>query len=71
MWNLPVNKVLVVNILDPADHLVGQYQNRLHGEPPGAEVEQVLEGPRCIVPFLSVPQDVGDTHSALIIQLRY
>jgi len=44
MWNLPVNKVLVVNILDPADHLVGQYHNRLHGEPPGAEVEQVLEG---------------------------
>ena len=29
-----MDEVLVVDVLDPADHLVGQHQHRLHREPP-------------------------------------
>ena len=58
--------------LDPADHLVGQHEHGLHGEPPGAEVEEVLEArtqqvhhQHVVVSLLSVPSDVRDANATL------
>lgn len=73
VWlDVAMDEVLVVNILNSANHLVGQHQDSLHGEPPGAEVEEILEAGSeqvhdqdVVVSLLSVPSDVGDAHSAL------
>ena len=70
--DVPVDEVLVVNKLDPPDHLVGQHENRLHGEAPGAEVEEVFErgseevhDEDVVVALRSVPPDVGDPDAPL------
>ena len=36
---VPVDEVLVVDILDPPDHLVSQHQDSLHREPPASSQE--------------------------------
>uniref|UniRef100_A0A182UE34 Uncharacterized protein n=1 Tax=Anopheles melas TaxID=34690 RepID=A0A182UE34_9DIPT len=41
--DVPVDEVLHVQILQPADHLVDQHQHGLDCEVPAAEVEQILE----------------------------
>ena len=70
--DVTVDEVLVVDILDPPNHLVGQHEDGLHGEPPGAEVEEVLEGwtkqvhdEHIVVPFLPVPTYVWYPYSSL------
>jgi hypothetical protein len=37
---VPVDEVLVVDILNPADHLVRQHEDSLHREPPVATATQ-------------------------------
>ena len=73
-----MDEVLVVHKLDPSDHLIGQHEHSLHGEPAGAEVEEVLEtwseevhDEDVVVPLLAVPPDVGNAHAALedLVQL--
>ena len=71
-FDISVNEVLVVYELDPADHLVGQHQHRFHGEPPGAKVEQVLQGGTkqvhdqdVVIAFRTIPTDVRDANAAL------
>ena len=70
--DVPVDEVLVVDILDPPDHLVGQHEDGLHGESPGAEVEEVLEAwakkvhdEHIVVPLLPVPTYVWYAYSSL------
>ena len=70
--DVPVDEVLVVDILDPPDHLVGQHEDGLHGEPPGAEVEEVLEAwsqevhhQHVVIAFNTKPPDVRDSHPTL------
>ena len=41
-FDVSVDEVLVVYVLDAGHHLVGEHQHRLQGERPRAEVEQVL-----------------------------
>ena len=67
-----MNEVLVVHKLNPSNHLIGQHEHSLHGEPAGAEVEEVLEArpqqvhhQHVVVPLLSVPPDVWDTDTTL------
>ena len=81
--DVAVDEVLVVDVLDPPNHLVGQHEDGLHGEPPGAEVEEVLEAwtkkvhdEHIVVPLLPVPTYVGypysslaETHCAIICQV--
>ena len=59
-------------LLDSADHLICKHEDSLHGESPGAEVEEILEtgaeqihDEDVVVPLLAVPPDVRDAHSAL------
>lgn len=40
---IAVDERLAVDVLDAADHLVGQHQDSFDGEPAGAEVEQILK----------------------------
>ena len=70
--DVAVDEVLVVHVLDPPDHLVGQHEDGLHGEPPGAEVEEVLEAwakkvhdEHIVIPLLPVPTYVWDPYSSL------
>ena len=70
--DVAVDEVLVVDILDPPDHLVGQHEDGLHGEPPGAEVEEVLKAwakevhnKHIVVPLLSIPPYVWYPYSSL------
>ena len=70
--DVPVDEVLVVDILDPPDHLVGQHEDGLHGEPPGAEVEEVLQAwpekvhdEHIVVALLPVPAYVWYSYSSL------
>ena len=70
--DVAVDEVLVVHVLDPPDHLVGQHEDGLHGEPPGAEVEEVLEAwsqevhhQHVVVAFNTKPPDVRDSHPTL------
>ena len=70
--DVPVDEVLVVDILDPPDHLVGQHEDGLHGEPPGAEVEEVLQAwpekvhdEHIVVALLPVPAYVWYANSSL------
>ena len=74
-----MNEVFVVDVLNPANHLVCQHEHGLHGEAAGAEVEQVLQrgseqihDQHIVVAFLAVPADVRDSHAALqdFVQLR-
>ena len=73
VWlDVAVDEVLVVDVLDSPDHLIRQHEHSLHGEPPGAEVEEVLEAGSekvhdqdIVVPLLTIPPDVGDAHSSL------
>ena len=70
--DVAVDEVLVVDILDPPDHLVGQHEDRLHGKPPGAEVEEVFKAgakevhdEHIVVPLLPVPTYVWYAYSSL------
>ena len=73
VWlDVAVDEVLVVDILDPPDHLVGQHEDGLHGEPPGAEVEEVLKAwakevhnKHIVVPLLPIPTYVWYPYSSL------
>jgi len=71
-FNVSVDEVFVVDILDSADHLICKHEDSLHGESSRAEVEEILEtGPEkihdedIVVPLLAVPPDVGDAHPSL------
>ena len=73
---IPVDEVLVVHKLDPSDHLIGQHEHSLHGEPAGAEVEEVLEArpqqvhhQHVVVSLLPIPPDVWNTDATLKRQL--
>ena len=70
--DVAVDEVLVVDILDPPDHLVGQHEDGLHGEPPGAEIEEVLKAgaeqvhdQHIVVALLSIPAYVGYPYTSL------
>ena len=70
--DVAVDEVLVVDILDPPDHLVGQHEDGLHGEAPGAEVEEVLKAwakevhnKHIVVPLLPIPTYVWYPYSSL------
>ena len=71
-FDVPMDEVLVVHVLDPPDHLVGQHEDGLHGEPPGAEVEEVFKAgakevhdEHIVVPLLPVPTYVWYPYSSL------
>ena len=77
--DVSVDEVLVVDKLDSADHLVGQHEDRLHGEASRAEVEEVFErraqevhDEDVVVTFGAVPPDVGDADTTLkdLVKLR-
>lgn len=38
-----VNEVLHMHVLNAANHLIRQHQHRLHGKPPAAEIEEILQ----------------------------
>lgn len=66
--DVAVDEGLGMDVLDPRDELVGKEQNRLQGELPVAEVEQVLQtGPEevenhgIVVTFRTKPADEGDS----------
>ena len=70
--DVAVDEVLVVHVLDPPDHLVRQHEDGLHGEPPGAEVEEVLKAgakevhdQHIVVALLSIPAYVGYPYTSL------
>ena len=70
--DVAVDEVLVVDILDPPNHLVGQHEDGLHGEPPGAEVEEVLKAgaeqvhdQHIVVALLPIPAYVGYPDTSL------
>ena len=70
--DVAVDEVLVVHVLDPPDHLVGQHEDGLHGEPPGAEVEEVLKAgaeqvhdQHIVVALLPIPAYVGYPNTSL------
>ena len=45
--DVAVDEVFAVDVLHPADHLIGQHEDRLHRKLAGAEVEEILErGPQ-------------------------
>lgn len=54
-----MNEILHVHVLDSANHLIGEHEHGLHGEPPTAEVEEVLQ---------RRPQQVH--HQAVILALN-
>ena len=71
-FDVPMDEVLVVHVLDPPDHLVGQHEDGLHGEPPGAEVEEVLQAwpekvhdEHIVVALLPIPAYVGYPNTSL------
>jgi len=71
-FNVSVDEVFIMDILDSADHLICKHEDSLHGKSSGAEVEEILEtGPEqihdedIVVPLLAVPPDVRDAHPAL------
>ena len=71
-FDVPMDEVLVVHVLDPPDHLVGQHEDGLHGEPPGAEVEEVLKAgaeqvhdQHIVVALLPIPAYVGYPNTSL------
>lgn len=43
LTHTPVDEVLVVDELNPPDHLIGQHENCFHCEASGAKVEQVFQ----------------------------
>ena len=70
--DVAVDEVLVVHVLDPPDHLVRQHEHGLHGEPPGAEVEEVLKAgakqvhdQHIVVALLPIPAYVGYPDTSL------
>jgi len=71
-FNVPVDEVFIVDILDSADHLICKHEDSLHGKSSRAEVEEILEtgseqihDEDVVVPLLAVPPDVRDPHAAL------
>ncbi len=76
--DVAMNKVFVVNKLDPADHLVGQHQNCFHRESSRAEIEEVFEtgaeqihDEDIVIALGAVPPNVRDPDAALedLVQL--
>lgn len=58
-----MDKVLVVDKLNAANHLVSQHQNRLHCESSRTEIEQIFQaGPQqihnkhVVIAFLAIPK---------------
>ena len=80
VWlDVAVDEVLVVDVLDSPDHLISQHEHSLHGEPPGAEVEEVLEAGSekvhdqdIVVPLRPIPPNVGNAYPTLedLVKLR-
>ena len=72
-FDISVDEVLVVNILYSPNHLVSQHQHCLHGEPPRAEGEEVLEArpeqvhhQHVVVALHTKPPNMRDPHASLI-----
>lgn len=70
--DVTMNEVLVVHELNATDHLIGEHENRLHGEATRAEVEQVLQTgaeqihhQNVVVLLLAVPADVWNADATL------
>ena len=70
--DVSVDEILVVDELDSANHLVGQHEDRLHGETSGAEVEEFFErrpqqvhDEDVVVAFWAVPPDVRNADATL------
>lgn len=42
-FDIPVNEGLAMNVLDTADHLIGQHKDCFDGETSRTEVEEILE----------------------------
>ena len=71
-FDVPMDEILVVDVLDPPNHLVSQHEDGLHGEPPGAEIEEVLKAgaeqvhdQHIVVALLSIPAYVGYPYTSL------
>jgi len=73
VWlDVSVDEVLTMDVLNAADHLIGQHQDSLHSETSRAEIKQIfqtrteqLHDEGVVVPGLTEPADVGDTHPSL------
>ena len=69
-FNVSVDEVFVMNEFNAAYHLVSQHQHRFHGEPSGAEIEQILQGGTqqihdqdIVVPFWTVPANMWNANT--------
>jgi len=61
-----------VHVFDSANHLVRKHEDGLHGEPPGAKVEKILQGrPKeihhqdVVVALGAIPTNVGNSDTPL------
>merc|ERR1719356_703183 len=68
-FQIAMNEVLGVDILDSCQHLIGQHEYRLQGKLAGAEIEQILQGwtqnvhdHHIEITFPSKPTHIGNTH---------
>ena len=71
-FDVPMDEVLVVDVLDPPNHLVSQHEDGLHGESPRAEVEEIFEArakqvhhQHVVVALYTKPPNMRDTHASL------
>ena len=71
-FNVAMNEVLVVNVLESSDHLVSQHEDGFEGETTTAEVEEILQTRSkqihhkdvVVALVLTKPPDLGDSHSS-------
>ena len=77
-FDVSVDEVLVMNEFNATYHLVGQHQHRFHGEPSGAEIEQILQGGTqqihdqdIVVPFWTVPANMWNANTTWKIETIY
>jgi len=75
-----MDEVFVVYVFDATNHLVSQHQYGFHREPPGAKVEQILQGrakkihhQHIVIFLLAEPADVGDADATLkdLVELAF
>ena len=71
-FDVPMDEILVVHILDPPNHLVSQHEDGLHGKSPRAEVEEIFEArakqvhhQHIVVALYTKPPNMRDTHASL------
>ena len=71
-FDVPMDEILVVDVLDPPNHLVCQHEDGLHGKSPRAEVEEIFEArakqvhhQHIVVALYTKPPNMRDTHASL------